>query len=149
MSLSKRLLFVGCVGILSVLTACGCDSGGTTGLSGKVTLDGQPVKNGFIAFYPEGSEGKETSTKIEDGEYKVKNVTLGKNKVRVTITQQMEPAAPRSEKKNREAANAERLGQRKSQPARTNAPLNIADNDQVKDIDAGTSQLDIALNTRR
>ena len=147
MNLSKSFTFLAPAGLLALLLLSGCDSG-TIGIRGKVTVDGEPVKSGFIAFYPEGTEGKEASTKIENGEYKVKNVTLGKNKVKVTITEQKEPPTPRSGERNRESANEERLGKKKGRPVPNKPPLDIVDNDQIKDIEAGTSELDIALKTR-
>ena len=147
MILSKSVMFLALAGLPALLILSGCDSS-TAGLSGKVTVDGEPVKNGFIAFYPEGPEGKESSTKIENGEYKIKNVTLGKNKVKVTITEQMEAPAPSSGPRTRDAINAERLGQKKAKPVNNRPTLDIVDNDQIKDIEAGMSQLDIALKTR-
>ncbi|MFL5242290.1 MAG: hypothetical protein ACJ8FY_09300 [Gemmataceae bacterium] len=147
MDLSTSFGFSAPAALLGILLLSGCDSS-TAGIHGKVTVDGEPVKNGFIAFYPEGTEGKEASAKIENGEYKVKNVTLGKNKVKVTITEQMEPPAPRSGQRNREAANEERLGKKKARPVPNRPTLDIVDNDQIKDIEAGTSELDIALKTR-
>ena len=48
-----RLAFVPALCSLVFLTGCG----GGSRIEGTVTLDGQPVEDGTITFYPEGRQG--------------------------------------------------------------------------------------------
>ncbi len=61
---------------LSLLVGCGGD--GLTPITGTVTLDGQPVEDGRIAFTPKGgSEGTMAGGSIKNGKYEAR-VSLGK-----------------------------------------------------------------------
>lgn len=64
-------------------------------VSGKVTLDGEPLKEGVITFYPDTDaagkplEGQMAQTRITDGSYAIANppgVTVGKNRVTISST---------------------------------------------------------------
>jgi hypothetical protein len=57
-----------------VMLACGCGGPGYEGpqrseLKGKVTFDGNPVKQGALTLIPAGSEGNKVSVPITDGAY--------------------------------------------------------------------------------
>lgn len=68
---------------LSMLLLTGCGGDGLTPISGTVTLDGQPIQNGRIAFTPKGgSEGTMAGATIKDGKYEAR-VSLGKMGVAV------------------------------------------------------------------
>jgi uncharacterized membrane protein len=54
-----------CGGILAV---AGCDSGPST-VSGKVTLDGAPLKKGTISFLPSDGLGPTAGASVSDGAY--------------------------------------------------------------------------------
>ncbi len=71
--------FLGALALLLPL-AVGCGSRKGT-VSGTVTLDGQPLAVGTIAFIP--SQGPGASAPIEDGKYSVERVPTGK--VSVTV----------------------------------------------------------------
>src|SRR5688572_4046354 len=51
-------------------------------VSGKVTVDGQPVAKAKIGFHPEKGDGVAATT-IEDGVYLARNVPVGKLKVTI------------------------------------------------------------------
>jgi hypothetical protein len=59
------------------LTAAGCGGGGDGpklySVSGKVTLDGEPVKEGRILFRMTGGNGRSYSAPITDGSYELKS----------------------------------------------------------------------------
>ena len=56
------------------LTGCG---GGSAGVHGKVTLDGQPLETGVISFQPmEGTAGPAAGATIAQGEYKVQGEAM-------------------------------------------------------------------------
>ena len=62
-----------CAGLL-VMSMVGCGSGGSgrAAVTGKVTLQGEPVANGVIAFVPtDGTRGPSSGAKIENGEFTV------------------------------------------------------------------------------
>lgn len=75
---------------LIVVIAVGCvDSGGLekVPITGTVTLDGQPIPNGEILFYPlQGTRGSVSGGSIKDGKYVADGrggVPLGSHKVEI------------------------------------------------------------------
>lgn len=91
----RRFFFLG-VFALSVPLAAGC--GGKGKVSGTVTLDGQPLPAGTITFVP--STGPGAAGKIEDGNYSVTGVPVGKVAVTVetdTVKKEMDALAVASQ----------------------------------------------------
>ena len=84
------------------LTASGC--GGTDGLAtvtGRVTLDGQPLESAFITFTPTGAVGTPTFGKTDsDGNYEMQfsdteaGGFVGENKVTITTADIAPPGMP-------------------------------------------------------
>ena len=70
MSVRKGLLWGTTLLTLAVcLTGCGQQT-----IEGTVTLDGQPLEEGYIAFLPQkDTEGPGAGTKIEDGQFIVES----------------------------------------------------------------------------
>jgi len=64
-------LFTGAIGVALLLTA-GCSSDGTVKISGKVTVDGEVVETGSIAFAPADGKTSVEGAEIVNGEYKAK-----------------------------------------------------------------------------
>lgn len=85
---------------LGTLTLVGCGSGGpkTNSVSGKVTVDGQAVKNCTITFQPVDSANQVASGQIgDDGTYTLFTGVTGTpgamaGKYKVVLTPQMAPA---------------------------------------------------------
>lgn len=72
--------------VLGLLFASGCGGGETkTKVSGTVTLDGVPIENGSISFYPTGATGQNASSGIEKGKYQLDS-SLGEMKVQISAT---------------------------------------------------------------
>jgi len=87
--------------ILAVVSFVGCGGGKELNeISGSVTLDGEPVKEGSIQFLPTG-EGTPEGANIVDGKYTAK-VSPGSSKVKITAmkahptekTPSIEPGEP-------------------------------------------------------
>lgn len=74
-----RFLWLGA--FLLVLPMVGCGGKSLRGVSGKVTLNGEPVESGSIQFLPTG-EGTPEGGDIVNGEYSA-NVSLGEMKVKI------------------------------------------------------------------
>ena len=77
-----------CAGLLLVIVfGLGCGGSGrkTTPISGTVTLDGQPVPEGSITFFPDPKEYDAEVAQIKDGEYDLR-VTPGKKRVEITAS---------------------------------------------------------------
>lgn len=53
---------------LVLLAGCG-ESMKQAEVTGKVTVDGQPLENGAISFFPADGKGPTAGSPIEDGEY--------------------------------------------------------------------------------
>ena len=69
---------------LTCSTLLGCGSRGST-VAGKVTLDGEPVANGTIAFVPADGATASAEVKIKDGFYSVQ-VPPGRKQVQIFAT---------------------------------------------------------------
>jgi hypothetical protein len=135
---------------LVCLVLTGCGAGNKATITGKVTYEGQPVESGFITFFPEDQRGTTAEGEIINGEYSVSNLTPGKKRVFISITEQVEPTTT-NVSKSREEANAERLKPRKRKPSSSKQPLpgNFSGNNKIVDIDSGTQQLDFPLGKPR
>jgi hypothetical protein len=74
-------LSVGCLG------GCGARGIETVPVVGRVTFEGEPIKEGRIRFFPvEGTAGPMTGTEIQEGQYEVRNrggVPVGKHRVEI------------------------------------------------------------------
>src|SRR4051812_18109818 len=64
----KRFALV--LGVALTFAAAGCAERRPV-VSGSVTLDGQPVANGAIQFFPVGGDGQTAGTAIRDGRYQM------------------------------------------------------------------------------
>jgi hypothetical protein len=65
---------------LGALSGCGGGAGKAT-VSGEVTVDNEPIKEGRIVYLTDGQAGVEG--KIKDGKYSVQNVPIGAAKVQI------------------------------------------------------------------
>jgi len=64
--------------------ADGCSTGPAVGtVTGEVTFDGQPVKDGHISFTPVDGQGQTGGAKIVDGRFKAEQVPATKMKVEI------------------------------------------------------------------
>ena len=77
--LSVMLLFTVC------MNGCNRNKTNMVSISGTVTLDGQPLEQGAITFYPEDGETSGGGGSIKDGKFTA-NVPPGKKKVTVLGT---------------------------------------------------------------
>ncbi|MBU4273144.1 MAG: hypothetical protein KKE86_09135 [Planctomycetes bacterium] len=74
---SMRLL----VGLLVMAGGLGCGRGGppTTHLEGRITVDGQPIKEGNLSFVAlEPNRGRGSTANIAEGRYSAREVPLGR-----------------------------------------------------------------------
>ena len=79
----KRLFqWVAVCALLLQLVGCG---GATGSLSGKVTLDGQPVTTGSVIFTNGNSAQNQLASIQSDGSYKADGVPVGDVKVAVSV----------------------------------------------------------------
>ena len=77
--------------ISSLLLVCGCgDSGGRQAIEGLVTIDGKPLKNGDIVFFPQpGTQGPTAGAQIRSGRFVIPagaGTFAGKFRVEITAT---------------------------------------------------------------
>lgn len=73
--------------LLCLVALTGCGGDGRLGLSGSVTVDGQPLDSGVISFTPAaGTEANSAGTGIEGGRYRIpaeKGLIPGAYRVRI------------------------------------------------------------------
>ncbi|MBO0697750.1 MAG: hypothetical protein J2P46_05115 [Zavarzinella sp.] len=67
---------------LAVVAAGGCGGPPRAHVRGTVTLDGQPLANGTVEFFPVGGDGQSAGAAIKDGAYEVE-ASVGE--MRVTV----------------------------------------------------------------
>ena len=84
----NRVLVGLAIGLALGLTSCGGGAQATVEVSGLVTLDGQPLPDGQIAFLPEAGGGVGGSGPIKDGRYSVR-AQPGKNTVQITASKML------------------------------------------------------------
>jgi hypothetical protein len=72
--------------LFSALLTAGCGSNYVgVNLTGKIMVDGTPIEDGFISITPlEGNRGVGIRVPISNGNYKAKNVPVGKAMVSFT-----------------------------------------------------------------
>jgi hypothetical protein len=99
-------LILGPLFVVASLCLSGCGSGpavpyfeGRAGVSGDVTLDGQPLPEGMIEFVPQGKgRGPRAMAEIKEGKFvldKDHGPVIGPMRVEITVTQDDgEPPAP-------------------------------------------------------
>lgn len=67
-----RRTIAGMAAAVALVTAfTGCGGPPKAKVSGTVTLDGEPIENGTISFYPTGKDGQTAGGGIENGKYTV------------------------------------------------------------------------------
>src|SRR6516164_1095401 len=69
--------------VLWLAASAGCSSQSDGTVSGEVTLDGNPLKEGVITFIPAGGKSPTASAKIVDGRFSA-TVPVGQMQVRIS-----------------------------------------------------------------
>ena len=118
-----------------VIAGCGGDPNLAT-VTGKVTLDGEPLADAFLTFFPTGGEGS-TSAGVTDanGEYTLKfsrdkaGAWIGENRVEITTA-------------DVESVDGEDVAIPEKVPAKYNTNTEL-----VRDVKAGNNRLDFELNS--
>ncbi len=121
----------------------GC--GSKSSVSGRVTLDGQPIESGFVTFFPVEDKGQSVGTDIVHGEYSIDVLTPGKKRVLVNITTQTSPASTNATK-TREEVNTERISKSKRKLTGKKTPgSGLVGNDKIIEVGSGSQRIDIPL----
>ena len=80
-----------CAGLLACVFLSGCSDSNRAEVYGTVTLDGKPVEQGVINFFPtDGNKGPSAGSTIEGGRYEIaaeKGVAVGTNRVSINSKQ--------------------------------------------------------------
>lgn len=82
-----RRFMLGLVGLVA-LTVAACGGPSTYTLTGTVTLDGNPLPEGYIAFVPLEASGAGGGATIKDGHFEVR-APKGKNRVEITASKKV------------------------------------------------------------
>lgn len=84
---SRYVCLGGFVCFILAIVATGCSRGPVMAkISGEVTVDGQPLKDGRILFTPEDGQGQTGGSTITDGKFQVE-VPPAKMKVQINASQ--------------------------------------------------------------
>lgn len=74
----------GVVVLAATVSIVGCAEPTTGTVTGTITVDGTPAKEGSIAFFPLDGKSRTSGTEIVDGKY-VAEVSLGESKVEIRV----------------------------------------------------------------
>jgi hypothetical protein len=125
--------------------ACGGCSDPTATVSGEVTYDGQPVKNGYVTFTPADGKGPAVGAQITDGRYTADKVPPGEKVVKVEASSGPGPSVQSQadvEKLSKEMRG--KLGPDGIIKTET-VPPDAEGNNQKSEVKAGAQTLDIRL----
>jgi hypothetical protein len=120
-----------------LLTGCGGAAGPELGkVSGRVTLDGQPLANAVVRFQPAGAGGTYSTGRTDaDGNYQLRysrdqyGALIGSHRVSVST------AAPDAEDK-----------QGNPSPVRERVPVQYnAESSLIHEVEAGSNEIDLEL----
>lgn len=84
-----------------VVAGCGKSGPELAPVSGRITLNGQPIENADIVFQPDGPKSPSYGRTDKDGHYElgykrgVMGGMIGQNTVRITISTEVVPHAPK------------------------------------------------------
>src|SRR2546423_1656505 len=81
--MSRPLRLVPLAALAAALALAGCGSGGTGVVSGKVTVNGKPLKKGLITFSSEVGNRDPYSARIVYGAYQTGEIPCGPAKVTI------------------------------------------------------------------
>ena len=82
----QQRLFAACILEIALLTGCGGDPLGRQALSGTVTVDGAPLKQGNLSLQPTEQQPTSSGAMIADGKYVIaRDQGLVAGKYRVSI----------------------------------------------------------------
>jgi hypothetical protein len=121
---------------LIIVAAVGCGGEAASSLSGSVTFNGQPVKNGYVTFTPAES-GNSFGAKIVDGQYTADKAGTG---TFIAIVRAEAADAPQTREDYQ--STAARPGAAVAPPP---IPENAQGNGQTVEITGGGQTLDFTL----
>lgn len=124
----------------------GCEK--PTSIQGRVTLNGEPVKQGTISFRPTDGKGPSTGGVIADGEYSVPKASVGSKVVLLTAIDPDKVTTSRAATdKLIQEARAKGIPPHIAVRADL-IPPNAKGNNQVVEIQEGSQTLDFAVSTK-
>ena len=129
------------------LFACalgGCGSGGGT-VSGEVSYDGKPVKNGYISFLSDDGKGAAVGAPITDGKYTAEKVPTGKRVVKIEAADKAGPSIQTTEELERfSKENKGKIGP-SGIISTESVPQDAEGNNQKVEVKAGSQTMNFAL----
>jgi hypothetical protein len=82
----RRTASVVAFGLAALALAGGCGGPPRAQVKGTVTIDGKPLKDGSIEFFPVDGKGQSAGTSIHDGAYQVE-ASVGEMRVTINGTE--------------------------------------------------------------
>ena len=134
----------------------GCGNG-LTAITGKVTMDGKPLPNAIVTFFPANGGSSATGKTDDTGTYKLigvlgEGLTPGSYKVAVTTAQTTVAESSDIDMNSPEyLAMSSGVGMESVKTSAPKEPIPAKYNSStelVKEITTGTSQIDLALTSK-
>lgn len=137
--LPRRIYLVAALFLLLLASGCSQPIGS---VSGEVTLDGKPLKNGYVTFTPADGKGPIVGGEVANGHFDVPRVPLGSKIVSVAATAPATSEEISSEEANAKAAKA-------AKAAATPNVTSVTGNGQTLDVVAGPQAFNVTLTSAR
>lgn len=132
--------------VLVALTGCG---GRPQGMArGRVTVDGEPLAHGTIAFLPADGKGPTAGGIVKDGQYEVRGMAPGRKIVRVEGFD-AEAAFPATSAEMAEQAATRPRKPSEPGPVAGIVPPDAAGNNSERDVAAGEQVVDVAVSREK
>lgn len=120
-----------------VILIAGCGKANSA-LSGQVTIDGQPLRKGFVSLDPEGGRGVTAGGEVRDGFYRIPNLKPGRYRLHISG----EPVGTAGKTQ----AEVMAMPEEELQALTKNPiPAQVAGNDQMVEVTGGDQKHDVNL----
>jgi hypothetical protein len=129
---------------VALLLAAGC-SDPSASVSGAVTYDGQPVKDGYVTFAPADGKGPTAGGPIKDGKYAVDKVPPGPKVVQVEASSGAGPSVQTTEELERLSREMKGKVGADGIIRTETVPQDAEGNNQKAEVKAGSQTLDLHL----
>src|SRR4051812_27871741 len=127
--------------LVAAAAAAGCGAS-TARVTGEVTYDGVPVKQGEVQFTPADGKGPVVAAPVADGRFTIENLPPGPKVVQVSASSGLAPSIPLSQMTPEQK---KRYDPKTGVISADEVPPDAEGNNQTHEIKPGDQTLDLRL----